>query len=76
MLKKSSKEHQLDMFSSPVSLFGGKAQSGYENPNGWHNLFRKEVVNRIDEELFNPLFSESQEPAQCTNKSIDRHDGF
>lgn len=60
MLKKSSKEHQLDMFSSPVSLFSGKAQSGYENPNGWHNLFRKEVVNRIDEELFRPLFSEGQ----------------
>jgi hypothetical protein len=60
MLKKSSKEHQLDMFSSPVSLFSGKAQSGYENPNGWHNLFRKEVVNRIDEELFSPLFSEGQ----------------
>ena len=60
MLKKSSKEHQLDMFSSPVSHFSGKSQSDYENPNGWHNLFRKEVVNRIDEELFRPLFSESQ----------------
>lgn len=60
MLKKSSKEHQLDMFSSPVSLFSGKAQTAYENPNGWHNLFRKEVVNRINEELFSPLFSDTQ----------------
>lgn len=60
MLKKSSKHLQLDMFSSPVSLFSGKVQTVYENPDAWHNLFRKEVIMRIDEELFSPLYSDSQ----------------
>ena len=60
MLKKSSKEQQLDMFSSPLSLFSGKVQTAYENPDAWHNLFRKEVTMRIDEELFSPLYSDSQ----------------
>jgi len=59
MLKKSSKEHQLDIFSSP-SLFNVKAQTAYENPNGWHKLFRKEVVNRINEEILSPIYSNSQ----------------
>ena len=60
MLKKSAKHQQLDMFSSPVSLFSGKVQTAYENPDAWHNLFRKEVTMRIDEELFSPLYSDSQ----------------
>ncbi|MBK8052433.1 MAG: transposase [Saprospiraceae bacterium] len=50
----------MDMFSSPVSLFSGKVQTVYENPDAWHNLFRKEVIMRIDEELFSPLYSDSQ----------------
>ena len=60
MLKKSSKSQQLDIFSSPASLFSGKVQTAYENPDAWHNLFRKEVAMRIDEELFSPLYSDSQ----------------
>lgn len=60
MLKKSPKDQQLDMFSSPVSLLSGKVQTAYENPDAWHNLFRKEVTMRIDEDLFSPLYSDCQ----------------
>jgi hypothetical protein len=60
MLKKSSKHIQLDIFSSPSSLFSGKVQTEYENPNAWHNLFCKEVTMRINEGIFSPLFSDGQ----------------
>lgn len=60
MLKKSSKHTQLDMFSSPSSMFSGRAQIDYENPNAWHNLFCKEVTMRINEEVFSPIFSDGR----------------
>jgi hypothetical protein len=37
-----------------------RSQKVYENPQEWHNLFHREVVERIDEEAFRPLFSDSQ----------------
>lgn len=60
MLKKSPKDQQLDMFTSPISLLSGKVQTAYENPDAWHNLFRKEVTMRIDEDMFSPLYSDGQ----------------
>ncbi len=60
MLKKSPKNQQLDMFSSPVTHLSGKSQTVYENPEAWHNLFRKEVTMRVDEALFSPLYSDGQ----------------
>ena len=58
MLKKSSREQQLDMFTSPVTHLSGRSQTAYENPSGWHNLFRNEVTMRVDEALFSPLYSD------------------
>jgi hypothetical protein len=60
MLKKSLKSQQLDMFSSASSIFNGKSQTTYEDPKAWHNLFRKEVISRIDEAVFSPLYSDTQ----------------
>lgn len=57
MLRKSNKVSQLDLFSSPSSLFSGKIQKDYEDSLAWHNTFRNQVTMCIDEEIFSPLYS-------------------
>ena len=56
MFRKSNKEPQLGIFSSPSSLLSGKSLSIYEEKTGWHNGFRQDVTNQIDEEIFKPLY--------------------
>jgi hypothetical protein len=54
---KKSKSVQINLFSSPSSLFSGKSQKIYDNNEGWHNKFRDVVTLKIDESIFKPLFS-------------------
>jgi len=56
MFKKSSKSGQLNIFTSPKSLFSGNSLKMYEDEVAWHNQFRKQVTMRIDENLFRPLY--------------------
>ncbi len=53
---KKSKEPQLNLFSSPTTLFSQRNLKIYENKDAWHNKFREQVTNRIDENLFKPLY--------------------
>jgi hypothetical protein len=55
MFKKSKDHQQLSIFSTQTFL-SNKSLKEYENSNNWHNLFRVQVTERIDEELFRPLF--------------------
>ncbi len=56
MFKKSSKSGQLNIFTSPKSLFSGNSLKMYEDEHAWHNQFRKQVTMRIDEDIFRPLY--------------------
>ena len=56
MFKKSSKSDQLNIFTSPKSLFSGNSLKMYEDQQAWHNQFRKQVTMRIDETIFQPLY--------------------
>lgn len=56
MFKKAPESFQLDLYSSPVSLFTGKTLKLYEDKLAWHNQFRQQVTMRIDESLFSPLY--------------------
>lgn len=56
MFKKSSKSGQLNIFTSPKSLFSGNSLKMYEDEQAWHNQFRKQVTMRIDENIFRPLY--------------------
>ncbi len=56
MFKKSSKSGQLNIFTSPKSLFSGNSLKMYEDEQAWHNQFRKQVTMRIDEDIFSPLY--------------------
>ena len=58
MFKKSSESGQLNIFTSPKSLFSGNSLKMYEDEGSWHNEFRKQVTMRIDENIFRPLYCE------------------
>lgn len=59
MFRKTESEVQLDLFSSPGELMSGTAGNYYQREDSWHNLFRKEVLMRIDEEIFKPLYCDN-----------------
>lgn len=56
MFKKSLESGQLNIFTSPKSLFSGNSLKMYEDQHAWHNQFRKQVTMRIDENIFRPLY--------------------
>lgn len=56
MFKKSVENQQLDMFSSPGEHLRGSKMNYYLKNDSWHNLFRNQVVMRIDESIFSVLF--------------------
>lgn len=53
---KKSKGPQLNLFSSPTALFSERNLKIYENEDAWHNKFREQVTNRIDENIFKRLY--------------------
>ena len=58
MFKKLAESGQLNIFTSPKSLFSGNSLKMYENEQSWHNQFRNQVTMRIDEKIFRPLYCE------------------
>ena len=60
MFQKSPSSIQHDLFTSTQSLLSGKSLKMYDDQYGWHNEFRKQVTMRIDEEIFQPLYSEGK----------------
>jgi len=57
MFKKSNKEKQLDAFASVPTMLESLALKQYSDQGHWHNLFREQVVMRIDESIFSVLFN-------------------
>jgi hypothetical protein len=57
MFRKSIKDSQLNLLSTPSGFLTGASLKEYENKSGWHNQFFVQVTERIDEGLFRPLFS-------------------
>lgn len=57
MFKKSSKETQLDAFTSVPAMLESSALKQYGDQGHWHNQFREQVVMRIDEFIFSVLFN-------------------
>ena len=49
---------QLALFTETRTLLPEASLKTYRDSKGWHNLFREQITNRIDEELFRPLFCE------------------
>lgn len=58
MFKKSVEHKQLDAFSSPIEYLKDSTMNYYLKNDSWHNLFRKQVVMRVDESIFSVLYTE------------------
>jgi hypothetical protein len=58
MFRHSNKTSQPKLFSNTHSLLSGRSLKIYEDNNKWHNQFRVQIIYRIDEDLFRPLYCE------------------
>jgi len=56
MFRKTDKNKQLNMFSSPSQQLRGRSQRFYDKDNSWHNVFREQIILQIDEGIFKDLF--------------------
>jgi len=56
MFKETDKHQQLSAFSNYDTIMNDKALKMFKDKNAWHNLFRTQVVELINEDLFRPLF--------------------
>jgi hypothetical protein len=57
MFKQSISDKQTDLFSSVASNMTGKAKKLYDDKKAWHNLFRTQILQRIDETPYQVLYS-------------------
>ena len=58
MFRESEKIKQTDLLNNPRLEMGKRTREIFDNTEGWHNRFRQEVTNRVDEQIFKPLFSD------------------
>ena len=58
MFRKSKKNSQLSLFSSSCNYLTGKSLKIFEDNSQWHNQFRVYITQRIDEDVFRPLYCE------------------
>jgi hypothetical protein len=57
MYQSSETAKQTDMWKDPRLEMGKRTRDIFDNREGWHHRFRQEVTNRVDEDIFKPLFS-------------------
>ena len=57
MFKESDKNPQMDMFSSPAGMLQGSSLKNYLKNDSWHNMFREQVIMRVNEDIFSVLYS-------------------
>ena len=53
---RKSENPQGDLFSNILTQVGSRKQKMLEDPKSWHNVFYKEVLNRIDETPYSVLY--------------------
>jgi hypothetical protein len=56
MFKETERNVQLDIFSTPAEHLRGSSQKFYLENDSWHNIFRKEVLSHINEQIFSVLY--------------------
>jgi hypothetical protein len=59
MFKRSKDGSQQVMFNSIPSMLKGSSYNQYSDDLAWHNIFRIQVVDRVDELIFKPLYDET-----------------
>lgn len=61
MFKKTTPP-QTDLFKNLSSQLSDRKASMLDDPTSWHNVFYREVTQRVDESVFAPLFNEGGRP--------------
>ena len=56
MFKKTDKNTQLDMYFAPDSVLSGRSLALYQEKSSWHNVFRKNILMGLKENIFEDLF--------------------
>ena len=57
MFQESETTKQTDMWKDPRLEMGNRTRDIFDDREGWHHRFRREVTNRVNEDIFKPLFS-------------------
>jgi len=70
MFKRSKDGTQQDIFSSVPSMLKGSSFEQYSDDTAWHNLFRTQVVERVNELLFKPLFDETMGAPNASTRTL------
>lgn len=60
MFRKNSKIKQLGLFTNSSNLLQGKSLDIFKDKDMWHNTFREQTFNRIDESIFSGLYDKSE----------------
>ena len=60
MYRESEKIKQTDMWKDPRLGMGKRTQEIFDDVEGWHHRFRREVTNRVEEDMFKPLYSDGK----------------
>ena len=58
MYRASEKMKQPDIWKNPGLEMGRRTREIFEDVEGWHNRFRQDVTNRVNEDIFKPLYNE------------------
>jgi hypothetical protein len=60
MYRESEKIKQPDIWKDSRLEMGRRTKELFDNADGWHHRFRHEVTNRVQEEIFKPLYSDGK----------------
>ena len=58
MFKKTINETQLDIFCGVHAMLHPQSQKHFDDTKAWHNQFRAQIYNRINEDTFSKLYSD------------------
>lgn len=70
MFKKSEDGTQQDLFSSIPSMLKGSSLKQYSDDLAWNNMFRAQVVERVDESIFRPLYDETMGAPNASSRIL------
>lgn len=70
MFRKTNSDKQISLLSGVNQQLTRASSAKFTDPTSWHNTFYKEVVNRIDENIFSVLFSDGKGSPNASVKTL------
>lgn len=70
MFRKTNPNKQVSMLSGVNQHLTGVSSTKFTDPASWHNTFYKEVVSKIDEDIFSVLFSNGKGAPNASIKTL------